>query len=182
MAQVSDTLEPFGQKSSPGVSPGTKNTKIGTKTAPNPTPGHADKNRKATNPGRFALPFHQQTTTTKGTKTMTEPLSTGDRVVLASGITPEVGTVGATGTATLNGHAVQIAEVIWPIGSVPETTTISGARKLHTVPELRRCTPYEQVADAVAHCVDCAEVFEFNTVCQMHSKLLDVIGGDNENA
>lgn len=76
---------------------------------------------------------------------MTE-FHTGDLVKLASGITPEIGTVGATGTAHLGGRAVTIIEVLWPIGSVPETTTINGARKLHTSTELVTLTAWSQAS------------------------------------
>jgi hypothetical protein len=112
----------------------------------------------------------------KGSTTMTE-FHTGDLVKLASGITPEIGTVGATGTAHLGGRAVSIIEVLWPIGSVPETTTINGARKLHTSTELVSLTAWEQATHMINKCADCMNGVD---VCETHSALLNLIadGGD----
>lgn len=102
---------------------------------------------------------------------------TGDLVKLASKITPEIGTVATTGTAHLGNRAVTIVEVLWPIGSVPETTTIDGARKLHTAPELIPLTAWEQATYAINKCEDCMNGVD---VCDTHSALLNLIsdGGD----
>jgi len=103
---------------------------------------------------------------------MNTNFQTGDLVKLASGITPEIGTVAATGTTHLAGRAFAIVEVLWPIGSVPETICIDGARKLHIESELVRLNSWEQVTHAINQCADCMNGLD---VCQTHSALLNLI-------
>jgi len=110
------------------------------------------------------------------TEITTAPLEVGDRVRLASGVTPEVGTVQRTGVISVTGEEfrrVGAVEVIWPIGSVPETTAKTGVSKWHFVEELQALTSWDELSQAVGLCDDCHD--SAPDLCLMHSALCSIV-------
>lgn len=108
--------------------------------------------------------------------TTTAPLQVGDRVRLASGVTPEVGTVQRTGVININGEDVRrlgAVEVIWPIGSVPETTSKAGASRWHFVEELQALSSWDELSQAVGLCDECHD--SAPDLCIEHAALCSIV-------
>ena len=99
------------------------------------------------------------------------PLALADRVRLVSGETGEVGTVTDT-----YGDRV---EVLWPVGSVPETVaTDGGARRWHDAHELAPLSERDLLALDCAACPSCHE--RTPDLCAVHDLALRLVEGMSE--